>query len=117
MCCLNRSRVNYAKGGTWQIYCFRSGHRQSGQPPRTKESSESPQRLATILHHGILNLMFNAVDHPPSQIHIHSHTVARSFSDPFTVEIGAIQVPRKHFLLQKRIGKEQGRASTIYLKV
>ena len=79
--------MNYADGGTRQIYyCFHSGHRQSGQPPRTKESSESPQRLATILHHGILNLMFNAVNHPPSQIHIHSHTVARSFSDPFTVE-------------------------------
>ena len=71
--------MNYAEGGTRQIYyCFHSGHRQSGQPPRTKERSECQLRHATILHHGILNLMFNAVNHPPSQIHIHSHKVAHS---------------------------------------
>ena len=40
--------------------------------------SECQQRHATILHHGILNLMFNAVNHPPSQIHILSHKVAHS---------------------------------------
>ena len=37
--------------------------------------SECQQRHATILHHGILNLMFNAVNHhTPSQIHIYTHT-------------------------------------------
>ena len=71
---LSKSKPSELCLGTRQIYCFRSGHRQSGQPPRTKERSECQQWHATILHHSILNLMFNAVNHPPSQIHIHTHS-------------------------------------------